>query len=196
MEKKTKIYDHPLTFAIIFHLQIMIAIAWAISLLLCIPQAFIFVYDESGAYCKASFIKGWGIQAYIIWFSFTNFFIPFVILLFCYSRICYVIWDNVNSKTTGSESEKKTAIFTTTFKKWRSFVSRRKLIQNNGFNDNQINEQNEIIEDPEAINSIEPLQKQRRESTSPSESSMESVDQRRFKVSHSLKYVIIKFDLK
>ena len=70
----------------------MIAVAWIISLALCIPQAFIF----QGSNCVANFAPGWGVKAYVTWFSFSNFFIPLVILLFCYSRICYDIWDNVN----------------------------------------------------------------------------------------------------
>ena len=53
---------------------------------------------------------GWGIKAYVVWFGISNFFVPFVILVFCYTRICYVIWENFNSKTIALEednSEKK-----------------------------------------------------------------------------------------
>ena len=77
--------------------QIMISLAWSISLLLCIPQAIIFQGDS----CKAHFegqnsedYPNWGLKTYIIWFSFSNFFIPLVILFYCYTRICYVIWEN------------------------------------------------------------------------------------------------------
>ena len=46
---------------------------------------------------------GWtssnSIQAYIVWYSISNFLLPFVILVFCYGSICYVIWDNFNNKT-------------------------------------------------------------------------------------------------
>ena len=90
---------HPLRSFLIFCFQIMIAIAWTISLLLCIPQVLIFYYDEKEQFCKAFFIKGWGVQAYVLWFTFSNFLLPLVILLFCYTRICYTIWDNVNSKS-------------------------------------------------------------------------------------------------
>ena len=75
----------------------MISLAWSISLLLCIPQAIIFQGDS----CKAHFegqnsedYPNWGLKTYIIWFSFSNFFIPLVILFYCYTRICYVIWEN------------------------------------------------------------------------------------------------------
>ena len=89
--------NHPLRSFFCF--QIMIAIAWTISLLLCIPQALIFNYDEKVEFCKAFFIEGWGVKAYVLWFTFSNFLLPLVILLFCYTRICYTIWDNVNSKS-------------------------------------------------------------------------------------------------
>eukprot|EP00093_Oithona_nana_P006033 06033.XXX_92108_90352_1 [CDS] Oithona nana genome sequencing. len=52
--------------------QIMISIAWSISLLLCIPQAFIFQGDK----CQANFAPGWGLKAYVSWFSISNFFLP------------------------------------------------------------------------------------------------------------------------
>ena len=75
----------------------MISLAWSISLLLCIPQAVIFQGDS----CKAHFegqnsedYPNWGLKTYIIWFSLSNFFIPLVILFYCYTRICYVIWEN------------------------------------------------------------------------------------------------------
>ena len=80
----------------------MIGVAWVVSILLCVPQAFIF----QGASCRAHFAPGWGMPTYVTWFSISNFFIPLVVLLFCYSRICFVIWDNVKSKqTTSSASE-------------------------------------------------------------------------------------------
>ena len=54
-----------------------------------------------GDSCKAHFegqnsedYPNWGLKTYIIWFSFSNFFIPLVILFYCYTRICYVIWEN------------------------------------------------------------------------------------------------------
>ena len=42
-------------------------------------------------------------KAYIVWYGFSNFFIPLVILAFCYLRISYVIWENFNQKTINLE---------------------------------------------------------------------------------------------
>ena len=55
----------------------MISLAWSISLLLCVPQAFIFQGDS----CRANFATskdypGWGVKLYVIWFAVANFFIP------------------------------------------------------------------------------------------------------------------------
>ena len=79
----------------------MISLAWLISLLLCVPQVFIFQTDS----CMARFLgensekyPKWGIKVYVIWFAVSNFFIPLGILFFCYSRICYEIWENGKQK--------------------------------------------------------------------------------------------------
>ena len=166
----------------------MITVAWCISLLLCTPQAFIFQGDK----CQANFAPGWGVKAYVLWFSVSNFFIPLCILFFCYSRICYDIWNNgkqkkLEEKATQNEfgePKKKKA-----FKKW---------IKNLGPNSNRRESQglmppkmdpdggprttSEVLEDPNAIMAIEKLQ--RRESTSSSDSSIESADQNIHKVSN------------
>ena len=94
--------------------KIMIGSAWLIALLLCIPQAVIFelkTYEDGGSHCSANFVEGWGQKAYVTWFSFSNFFFPLVILLFCYGRICHAIWDNFNNKRTGTDGEPKTRRF-------------------------------------------------------------------------------------
>ena len=44
------------------------------------------------------FVPGWGQPAYVIFYTITNLFIPLLILLFCYGRICHAIWDNFNNK--------------------------------------------------------------------------------------------------
>ncbi len=68
-----------------------------------------------GDSCKANFIPGWGAIAYVTWFSVSNFFVPLSILLFCYVRICYVIWDNAKSKSSpegsGSVSDPRAGNF-------------------------------------------------------------------------------------
>ena len=42
--------------------------------------------------------NGWGIRAYVIWFGISSFFVPFLILVFCYVKIYYVIWENLNMR--------------------------------------------------------------------------------------------------
>jgi hypothetical protein len=77
----------------------MIGVAWFVSGLLCVPQLLIF-HGTDADECVATFAKGWGIKAYITWFAFSNFFVPLLVLVYCYGRICFAIWDNFNSKTT------------------------------------------------------------------------------------------------
>ena len=52
--------------------------------------------------------QGWGVKAYIVWYGVSNFFIPLVILAFCYLRISYVIWENFNQKTINIEESIQT----------------------------------------------------------------------------------------
>ncbi len=133
----------------------MISVAWCISLLLCTPQAFIFQGDK----CQASFAPGWGLKAYIAWFSISNFFVPLVILFFCYSRICYDIWENGKGKKNGNNG----------------FL--RKIARQRSRDQESTKTRDETIatDDPNAILAIEKLQ--RRPSTS-SDSSIDSNDQK------------------
>ena len=38
------------------------------------------------------------IQAYVTWFSISNFFVPLLTLVFSYARICLAIWTNLGSQ--------------------------------------------------------------------------------------------------
>lgn len=81
--------------------KVMIGISWVISLLLCVPQTFIFSFMEvtDGVYdCWATFIEPWGTRAYVTWYALTVFIIPLVVLVFAYSCICRAIWVNFNLK--------------------------------------------------------------------------------------------------
>ncbi|NWV04112.1 V1AR protein, partial [Ptilonorhynchus violaceus] len=87
----------------------MIAAAWALSLLLSIPQYFIFSLSEvergSQVYdCWAHFIMPWGPRAYITWITGGIFVAPVLILITCYGFICYHIWRNVRGKTRPGEA--------------------------------------------------------------------------------------------
>ena len=37
-------------------------------------------------------------QAYIIYYALSNFVIPFIVILFCYSKMCAVLWGNFKQK--------------------------------------------------------------------------------------------------
>ena len=74
--------------------HLMVCIAWILSLLLPVPQIFIFSYKirEDGQYdCWATFEPDWTLQLYITYYTFTVYFLPIIILTFCYGRICYVV---------------------------------------------------------------------------------------------------------
>jgi len=37
-------------------------------------------------------------QAYVTWYSLSNFFVPFLVLIFCYSNMCVALWTNFKNK--------------------------------------------------------------------------------------------------
>ncbi|XP_068450044.1 oxytocin receptor [Clinocottus analis] len=79
--------------------------SWVLSLILSIPQMFIFSLIEvgsagSGVYdCWGDFMKPWGAKAYITWISLTIYIIPVAILSICYGLISFKIWQNFRLKT-------------------------------------------------------------------------------------------------
>uniref|UniRef100_A0A8C5ELK1 G-protein coupled receptors family 1 profile domain-containing protein n=1 Tax=Gouania willdenowi TaxID=441366 RepID=A0A8C5ELK1_GOUWI len=82
---------------------IMIVSTWMCSLVLSIPQYFIFSLSEikngSEVYdCWANFIQPWGAKAYITWITAGIFLVPVVILMTCYGFICHSIWKNIKYK--------------------------------------------------------------------------------------------------
>lgn len=83
---------------------IMIISTWMCSLVLSMPQYFIFSLSEikngSEVYdCWGHFIEPWGVKAYITWITVGIFLIPVVILMICYGFICHSIWKNIKYKT-------------------------------------------------------------------------------------------------
>ncbi|XP_041112169.1 arg8-vasotocin receptor-like [Polyodon spathula] len=89
---------------------LMIINTWLCSLLLSIPQYFIFSLSEveTGSHvydCWAHFIEPWGVKAYITWITIGIFLIPAVILVICYGFICYNIWKNIKYKTQKKQGE-------------------------------------------------------------------------------------------
>ncbi|XP_062584899.1 cephalotocin receptor 1-like [Saccostrea cucullata] len=74
--------------------HLMVFIAWSLSLILPVPQLFIFSYKirEDGQYdCWATFDPAWTLQLYITYFTFSVYVVPMIILTFCYGRICFVV---------------------------------------------------------------------------------------------------------
>ncbi|OWF35858.1 cephalotocin receptor 1-like [Mizuhopecten yessoensis] len=73
----------------------MVAIAWIISLILSLPQIYIFSYMERTPEvfdCWATFDPSWTLELYITFNSVTVYVIPIIILTFCYGRMCYAVW--------------------------------------------------------------------------------------------------------
>uniref|UniRef100_A0A3P8XRZ7 G-protein coupled receptors family 1 profile domain-containing protein n=1 Tax=Esox lucius TaxID=8010 RepID=A0A3P8XRZ7_ESOLU len=83
---------------------IMIVSTWICSLVLSMPQYFIFSLSEikngSDVYdCWGHFIEPWGVRAYITWITISIFLIPVFLLIICYGYICHAIWKNIKYKT-------------------------------------------------------------------------------------------------
>ncbi|XP_049857889.1 vasopressin V2 receptor-like [Schistocerca gregaria] len=73
----------------------MMRVAWAAALLCCVPQLFIFSYQEAepGVYdCWATFQVPWGERAYVTWYSVSSFLAPLAVLVVTYARICRSLW--------------------------------------------------------------------------------------------------------
>uniref|UniRef100_A0A663MD24 Arginine vasopressin receptor 1B n=1 Tax=Athene cunicularia TaxID=194338 RepID=A0A663MD24_ATHCN len=91
----------------------MIGATWLLSLLLSLPQIFIFSLREvrqgSGVLdCWADFRYPWGARAYITWTTLCIFILPVGILTVCYSLICYEICKNLKGKTQSGKSGVRT----------------------------------------------------------------------------------------
>ncbi|XP_045483646.1 mesotocin receptor-like [Harmonia axyridis] len=88
---------HPLTYCswTSRRSKVMVYGAWITSLIFCLPQVFIFSYQElsEGEYdCWATFSYSWGERAYVTWYSISIFIVPLIILIFTYTAICRTIW--------------------------------------------------------------------------------------------------------
>ncbi|XP_051885998.1 arginine vasopressin receptor 1Aa isoform X2 [Pristis pectinata] len=87
----------------------MIVATWLGSLLLSVPQYFIFSVNEvekgSGVYdCWARFVPHWGVKTYITWITIAVFIIPVLVMVACYSCICCSIFRNIKYKTKKTEA--------------------------------------------------------------------------------------------
>ncbi|XP_061760282.1 vasopressin V2 receptor isoform X2 [Nerophis ophidion] len=77
-------------------------LAWGLSLLLSLPQVFIFSRSEvaPGVYeCWGNFAESWGLKAYVTWMTLAVFIIPVFIITVCQVRIFKEIENNLYLKS-------------------------------------------------------------------------------------------------
>ncbi|KAL2718232.1 vasopressin V1a receptor-like isoform X1 [Vespula squamosa] len=87
--------------------KIMIYCAWFLALILCIPQLFVFSYQEitPGIWdCWATFHIKFGERAYVTWYSLMVFLLPFVVLVYTYVGICIGVWQS--NKMSGAADDR------------------------------------------------------------------------------------------
>uniref|UniRef100_A0A3Q3EB25 Vasopressin V2 receptor n=1 Tax=Labrus bergylta TaxID=56723 RepID=A0A3Q3EB25_9LABR len=79
-----------------------ILLAWGLSLLLSLPQVFIFSQSElaPGVYeCWGNFEESWGLKAYVTWMTLAIFILPVLIITVCQVRIFKEIHNNLYLKS-------------------------------------------------------------------------------------------------
>ncbi|XP_069383508.1 vasopressin V2 receptor-like isoform X1 [Paralichthys olivaceus] len=79
-----------------------ILLAWGLSLLLSLPQVFIFSRSEvaPGVYeCWGNFDESWGLKAYVTWMTLAVFILPVLIITVCQVRIFKEIHNNLYLKS-------------------------------------------------------------------------------------------------
>ncbi|KAG8222140.1 hypothetical protein J437_LFUL002137 [Ladona fulva] len=79
----------------------LVAIAWALSALFSLPQAFVFSYQkatETEWDCWATFDPPWTQKAYVTWYGISVFAVPLVLLLYAYAGICRALRRNHREK--------------------------------------------------------------------------------------------------
>ncbi|KAK3518984.1 hypothetical protein QTP70_016193 [Hemibagrus guttatus] len=93
-----------------------IVVAWCLSLVLSVPQVFIFSRSEvaPGEFeCWGHFVEPWGLKAYVTWMTLAVFILPTFIITVCQVRIFREIRDNIylKSRRVSSDSKKNVVIF-------------------------------------------------------------------------------------
>ena len=85
--------------------KLMILFAWIISIVCSSPQSIIFSYQKvpgltNDVYdCWGTFPQPWGERIYVTWYAISVFFIPLIIITYCYVFICRAVWLNVYAKS-------------------------------------------------------------------------------------------------
>ncbi|KAJ8257440.1 hypothetical protein GJAV_G00185620 [Gymnothorax javanicus] len=97
--------------------NVPIMVAWGLSLLLSLPQVFIFskkeVYPEMYQ-CWGDFINPWGLKAYVTWMTLAVFILPVLIITICQVRIFREIHNNIYLKSerrVSAELRKNSVLF-------------------------------------------------------------------------------------
>ncbi|XP_070156382.1 oxytocin receptor-like isoform X1 [Polyergus mexicanus] len=88
--------------------KMMVYGAWMLAAILCVPQVFIFSYEEilpDVWECWATFNLKYGERAYVTWYSIVQFLLPFIVLVYTYTKICIAIW--ASNKMSGVVDLKK-----------------------------------------------------------------------------------------
>ncbi|CAN7943223.1 unnamed protein product [Ixodes pacificus] len=88
--------------------KLLICAAWVAALLCCVPQVFIFSYQEVSPEvfdCWGTYVESWGLRAYVTWYGMSVFFVPLTVLSFTYVCICRSIWRNLYLKRKSSDAE-------------------------------------------------------------------------------------------
>ncbi|XP_031168261.1 vasopressin V2 receptor-like isoform X2 [Sander lucioperca] len=79
-----------------------ILLAWGLSLLLSLPQVFIFSRSEvaPGVYeCWGNFAESWGLKAYVTWMTLAVFILPALVITVCQVRIFMEIHNSLHVKS-------------------------------------------------------------------------------------------------
>ncbi|XP_039655709.1 vasopressin V2 receptor-like isoform X2 [Perca fluviatilis] len=79
-----------------------ILLAWGLSLLLSLPQVFIFSRSEvaPGVYeCWGNFAESWGLKAYVTWMTLAVFILPALVITVCQVRIFMEIHNSLHLKS-------------------------------------------------------------------------------------------------
>lgn len=94
-----------------------VMVAWALALVLSIPQVFIFSRSEvsPGEYeCWGHFAESWGLKAYVTWMTVAVFVLPAFIITVCQIRIFREIHNNIylkSERVVSAELKKNAVLF-------------------------------------------------------------------------------------
>ncbi|KAG5838241.1 hypothetical protein ANANG_G00221690 [Anguilla anguilla] len=97
--------------------NVPIMVAWGLSLLLSVPQVFIFSRVEvyPGVFqCWAKFVEPWGLKAYVTWVTLAVFILPALVITICQVRIFREIHNNIYLKSerrVSAELRKNSVLF-------------------------------------------------------------------------------------